>query len=300
MIEHLWADQQREEYQKNEREKIKNTLDASSSHKVEREWNNIINEINNSENPLDTTLQKIDEGKDVAYIMKSLKAINFISNSGDFNYDRIKNSEAKKQIANAALNKWFYKDVLDSWESLNDLIDQDKDNIAKTFKWIIDGSQSEQKEEYYDYLDKKIVSIWTKDPVAWNLFHNILMQKEIDLNNQLARNLGDNPKWTSIWYLFWWSDWSGLDDDFDWWKSDWFVDYDWGNSDEWDNDLGKWWEGEFDDGDGDISWDDEEWWDHEFEDEDMFWDPYNLDWDPYGIWSDWWWDNWWHSKDDDL
>jgi hypothetical protein len=54
---------------------------------------------------LETTLQKIDEGKDVAYIMKSLKAINFISNSGDFNYDRIKNSEAKKQIANAALNK---------------------------------------------------------------------------------------------------------------------------------------------------------------------------------------------------
>lgn len=186
------------------------------------------------------------------------------------------------------------------------MTDQDKDNIAKTFKWIIDGSQSEQKEKYYDYLDKKIVSIWTKDPVAWNLFHNILMQKEIDLNNQLARNLGDNPKWTSISYLFWWSDWSGLHDDFDWWKSDWFVDYDWGNFDEWDNDLEKWWDGEFDDGDGDISWDDEfkddlwEWWNDEFKDGDMFWDPYNLDWDPYGILSDWWWDNWWHSKDDDL
>lgn len=96
MIEHLWADQQREEYQKNEKEKIKNMLEASSSHAVESEWNNIINEINNSENPLQTTLQKIDEGKDVAYIMKSLKVINFISNSGDFNYDRIKNSEAKK------------------------------------------------------------------------------------------------------------------------------------------------------------------------------------------------------------
>jgi hypothetical protein len=42
----------------------------------------------------------IDEGKDVSYIMKSLKRIDFnLNNNSDFEYRRIKNSEAKKQIA---------------------------------------------------------------------------------------------------------------------------------------------------------------------------------------------------------
>lgn len=295
-------------YEEQEREKIRNRLNASSSSPEMDGWSNLIDEINQSENPLDETLKKIDEWKDVSYIMKTLKRISFVdkndSSYSDPEYRRIKNSEAKKQVTEKVFNKeWWWKFVLDNWESINDLTSQDKNSIVQTFKSMINNSEWNQKEQYYDYLDKKMVEIWTKDPEASILFNEVLRQKEVELDDQLARDLNTNPEKTARDYLSWWyrSGWSNLESGVpndwneNWWDIGW-NDYFGDDFDDWDFwinlwDENWWWE-------DDEAWSSDdlwEWWNElDGPDEDMFGDPYNLDWDPHGIRGDGdQWENWW-------
>ena len=333
MIERFWGglEQQRSDYKEKEMEKIKKRLKNSWSENDAS--NNMIDEINQSDDPLDSTLKKIDEGKDISYIMKTLKRISFVDKNdpsySDPEYRRIKNSEAKKQITEKVLNKeWWWKIVLDNWESVNDLTSQDKNSLVQTFKLMIKNSEWVQKEQYYYYLDKKIVEIWTKDPEASILFNEVLRQKEVELDDQLARDLNTNPDKTARDYLSWWysSGWNGFEGGApdgwkwnNWWQSGWREDFSGGDFGEWDywndywdeswkhflgGDFGDWeqwnnsldgsWESEDDgsSGSSDGLW---EWWNElDGPDEDMFTDPNNLFWDPYGLWGDEWkWNNWW-------
>ena len=193
--------------------------DSSMTSPEQDAWEILLNELNSSENPLASTLRKINEGTNNSHIMKSLNNI-------DFKVDDIaKISDAKRQIAEAILGKWWYRDVLGNWENLNDLTYEDKASIANKFEEIIDNSDGIKREEYIDYLKQNLSTINWKDSETVGLFNDILVEEDALLYEEVleryeetedvdyqTHNQWNLDKWNIWWgsFSWWWN--------INWWK----------------------------------------------------------------------------------
>jgi hypothetical protein len=67
-----------------------------------------IKQINNSENPLDSTLKLVEKGKS-SLVMKVLNRLNFVDrkseNNSDYKVRRLNESNAKKRVIDAIIDK---------------------------------------------------------------------------------------------------------------------------------------------------------------------------------------------------